>query len=288
MHTVDLHVHSDYSDGTDSPEQLVTLAIKKGLQAFALTDHDTVEGIPALMAAAKKYPDAPEVIPGTELSVGFRDRDIHIVGLFIDSTHQEFLKMSNTMIERRKARNEEMARRFQEAGIPVTIADLTAGNPDTVVTRAHFARWLVSHGVVKSVPDAFRGYLNPEAPYYVPRTYISREEGIRIILAAGGVPILAHPLLYGLNETELRKLLTELKGYGLQGIEVKYPTYSHQDEYFVARLAREFDLLPSGGSDYHGKTKPDISLGTGRGKLAVPAEYLEALREQAVKNRKNC
>lgn len=281
MRTVDLHVHSHYSDGTYSPEELVQAADACGIAAMALTDHDTVGGIPALLSAAAKHSANVEVIAGTELSVGFRNRDIHIVGLFIDHTHKGFQTMAEEMLARRNQRNEEMAERFRRDGIPVTIADLTADNPNTVVTRAHFARRLIELGVVKKTSEAFKKYLNPQAPYYVPRKYISRMQGIQTILEAGGVPILAHPLLYQLSEQELRALLAELKEYGLMGLEVKYSTYHRQNEAFAHRLAKEFDLLPSGGSDFHGSNKPDISLGTGMGRLAVPEEYLDAIRAAA-------
>ncbi|MCH5267118.1 MAG: PHP domain-containing protein [Lachnospiraceae bacterium] len=278
MHTVDLHVHSNYSDGTCTPVELVQKARDCGIQAMALTDHDTVDGIPHILSAAADTPGSPEIIPGTELSVGFRDRDIHIVGLFIDYTYKDLKEMSAVMIARRDARNEEMAERFRKDGIPITMEELTEGNPDTVVTRAHFARLLIKYGVVKNTAEAFNGYLDQKAPYYVPREYYSREQGIQMILAAGGVPILAHPLLYNLSEKEIRDLLAELKDYGLMGLEVKYSTYSKQDETFAMRLAKEFELLPSGGSDFHGSNKPAISLGTGMGNLAVPEEYLEAIR----------
>lgn len=278
MRTVDLHVHSNYSDGTCTPAELVEKAKDCGICAMALTDHDTVDGVPHILSAAAEISDSPEIIPGTELSVGFRDRDIHIVGLFIDHTYKDLKEMSAVMIARRDARNEEMAERFRKDGIPITMEELTDGNPDTVVTRAHFSRLLIKYGVVKNTAEAFNGYLNPEAPYYVPREYYTREQGVQMILAAGGVPILAHPLLYNLSEKEIRDLLTELKGYGLMGVEVKYSTYSQQDEAFAMRLAKEFELLPSGGSDFHGTNKPTISLGTGMGNLAVPEEYLEAIR----------
>ena len=274
MRTIDLHVHSNYSDGTCSPAELIQTASTCGLSAMALTDHDTVEGIPALLEAAKETDAALEIVPGTELSVEFRERDIHIVGLFIDYTHQGFHEMSEEMIARREARNAEMAERFRDDGIPIAIEDLKAGNADTVVTRAHFARRLIELGIVKNSAEAFKRYLNPQSPYYVPRKYITREQGIRMILEAGGVPILAHPLLYHLNEQEIRSLLSELKQYGLLGLEVKYSTYSKQDEAFAQKLAREFELLPSGGSDFHGSNKPAISLGTGMGNLAVADVYM--------------
>lgn len=155
---------------------------------------------------------AIEAIPGTELSVGFRDRDIHIVGLFIDHTHEGFQKMSQIMIKRRDARNEEMAARFRRDNIPITMEELTNGNPDAVVTRAHFARLLIKYGVVKNTAEAFDGYLDPSAPYYVPREYISREEGIKTILAAGGSANTgASTSLSSFRKGTLR-LLTRIKG----------------------------------------------------------------------------
>ena len=177
--------------------------------------------------------------------------------------------MSQIMIKRRDARNEEMAARFRRDNIPITMEELTNGNPDAVVTRAHFARLLIKYGVVKNTAEAFDGYLDPSAPYYVPREYISREEGIKTILAAGACQYwrIHFSIIFPKRTCSL---LTELKEYGLLGIEVKYSTYSKQDEYFIRNIAKKFDLLPSGGSDFHGTNKPHISLGSGMGHLAVP------------------
>lgn len=275
MKYIDLHTHSNASDGTSTPSEVVTRGIEKGLAAIALTDHDTVAGVDEALQAAKESGRNIQVIPGTELSVAYKKSDIHIVGLCIDHHSSAFQEMTNLLIERRIQRNEKMIANLQDAGIAITMDDLTAGNPDTVVTRAHFARFLVDSKVVSSPKDAFSKYLDTTTPYYVPREYIQPEEGIDLIRQAGGVPILAHPLHYKLPQTELETLVERLKQAGLMGIEVMYSNHMGQDETYAKHLAKKFELLPSGGSDFHGSNKPAIDIGTGRGNLRIPYIYLE-------------
>lgn len=277
MKYIDLHTHSNYSDGTCSPAEVVRRAAANGLSAFALTDHDSVAGIDDAIKAVKEQNLSIKFIPGTELSVGYKSGDIHIVGLFIDHHDKAFNEMSKMIIKRRIDRNNEMIKRFNDAGIPITIEELTNSNPETVVTRAHFARWLVDHDVVKTPNDAFDKYLDTNSKFYVPREYITPEEGIDIIRKSGGIAILAHPLHYKLSEKELENLIRRLKDAGLGGIEVMYSNHIGQDEAYVKKLANKFDLLPSGGSDFHGANKPAIDIGKGRGNLAIPYEYLENL-----------
>lgn len=277
MKYIDLHTHSNYSDGTCSPAEVVEKAVSNGLSAFALTDHDSVAGIDDAINAVKKQNAPIQLIPGTELSVGYKSGDIHIVGLFINHHDAAFNKVSEMMIKRRIDRNLEMVKRFNDAGIPITIPELTNGNPDAVITRAHFARWLVDHDVVKSPNDAFKKYLDTSSPFYVPRKYITPEEGIDIINKSGGIAILAHPLHYKLPQNELEQLIERLKDAGLKGIEVMYSNHIGQDEAYARKLANKYHLLPSGGSDFHGANKPAIDIGKGRGNLAIPYEYLENL-----------
>lgn len=274
---IDLHTHSNASDGTCTPTEVVQRAARKGLRAMALTDHDTVSGVEEAMNAAVSLFLPIQVIPGTELSVAYKKQDIHIVGLFVDHCNKAFQDMTQLLIRRRQERNEEMIRRFNKNGIPVTYEELTQGNPDAVITRAHFARYLVEHQIVKIPNEAFKKYLDPGCPYFIPREYIQPEDGIEIIRKAGGVPILAHPLHYKLPQKELEALIARLKDAGLMGIEVKYSNHTQQDEYYASQLASRFHLLPSGGSDFHGANKPAIDIGTGRGSLAVPYDYLESL-----------
>lgn len=182
------------------------------------------------------------------------------------------------IIQRRDDRNMEMVSNLKKAGIPISMEALMEGNPDTVVTRAHFARFLVDSQIVQTPAEAFKKYLDTDTPYYVPRKYIE-PEGIELIRNAGGVPVLAHPLHYKLKEAELEKLVKRLAFAGLMGIEVLYSNHTEADEIYAKKLARKFSLLPSGGSDFHGSNKPAIDIGTGRGNLAVPYRYLEKLAE---------
>ena len=157
---IDLHTHSNASDGTCTPTEVVRLAAQKGLRAMALTDHDTVSGVEEAMNTASAFSLPIQVIPGTELSVAYKKQDIHIVGLFVDHRNKSFQDMTQLLIRRRLERNEEMIRRFNANGIPVTYEELTLGNPNAVITRAHFARYLVEHQIVKIPNEAFKKYLD--------------------------------------------------------------------------------------------------------------------------------
>lgn len=279
MKYIDLHTHSNYSDGTCPPSALVARAVEKGLAALALTDHDTVSGIDDAINAVKEQKAPLQFIPGTELSVAYKDRDIHIVGLFINHKNTSFQNTARIIVKRRVDRNMEMVSNLKKAGIPISMEALTEGNPDTVVTRAHFARFLVDNKITATPAEAFKKYLDTDTPYYVPRKYIEPEEGIELIRNAGGVPVLAHPMHYKLKEAELEKLIKRLSLAGLMGIEVLYSNHTVQDEISAKKLAKKYHLLPSGGSDFHGSNKPAIDIGTGRGNLAVPYRYLERLAE---------
>lgn len=279
---IDLHVHSDHSDGTLSPEELVTLAVQTGLSAFALTDHDTVSGIKrakkAASLAATGSTSGLTVISGTEISAAYQKRDIHILGLFIDETSPVLIHALEEAVDARDRRNELMAERFRALGIPLTLEELRRLNPDTVITRAHFAKYLIEHHHVKNSEEAFKRYLNYDAPCFVPREYMQPELAISLILQAGGIPVLAHPLLYKLPPAELEALIKRLKNAGLAGLEVYYSSNTGFDEQICYSLANRFDLLMTGGTDFHGANKPNLYLGTGRNhNLNIPDTLLEPL-----------
>lgn len=276
MKAVDLHAHSNKSDGSMSPAELTAYAAKKGLRAYALTDHDTIEGLAEAIEAAKTYPDL-EVIPGIEFSTEYKGRDIHIVGLYIRYDDPEFLEELTKFQNSRKTRNEKMCNNLSVAGIDITFEKLQAEFPDSVITRAHYARYLLSHGYVKSLPEAFDRYVGDHTKYFVPRQKVTPVEAIRLILQAGGIPILAHPVLYHMSATALEELVAQLTQAGLIGMECIYSTYSPSEEREMKRLADKYRLAYSGGSDYHGKAKPGLELGTGYGKLFVPEEILDRL-----------
>ena len=287
---IDLHVHSDHSDGTLSPEELVTLAVQTGLSAFALTDHDTVSGIGRAKRAATLTDDRSSkltVISGTEISAAYQKRDIHILGLFIDETNPALIQALEDAVGARDHRNERMAERFRSLGIPLTLEDLRLSNPDTVITRAHFAKYLIEHHHVKTSEEAFRRYLNYDAPCFVPREYMQPERAISLILQAGGIPVLAHPLLYKLPPAELETLIKRLKEAGLAGLEVYYSSNTGFDEQICYGLANRFDLLMTGGTDFHGANKPNLYLGTGRNhNLDIPDTLLEPLYRYLEKNKR--
>lgn len=275
---IDLHVHSNISDGTLTPAQVVDLAVESGLKAIALTDHDTILGIEEALARAKDYQQKGidfTLIPGVELSVGYKKKDVHILGLFIDYHNEAFISLLNNMVKEREERNVKMIGNFQKDGIAITMEELKEESKDAVITRAHFAKLLVRKGYVSSTKEAFEKYLDEEGPYYVNRRYITPEQAVEAILQADGIPVLAHPMLYELPDKELEQLVGRLTEHGLQGIETIYSTYSPDEEQKVRDLADKYQLKITGGSDFHGEVKPDISIGIGRGSLVIPDELLE-------------
>lgn len=276
MDIVDLHVHSTASDGTLSPSEVICLAKETKLRSIALTDHDTIAGIEEALDAGTEM--GIEVIPGVELSCSYLNKEIHIVGLFIDYDNPDFCSKLDYLKDTRDARNEQMAEKFQERNIPVTTVMLKERFPDAVITRAHFASWLHENNYVSSVREAFDRYLNDNGPCYVPRYKMPCEETIRLIHDAGGIAILAHPILYKMGTAELTKMVVYLKKCGLDGIEAIYSTYTPSDETLIRKLAKENRLTISGGSDFHGDNKPYIKLGTGKGNLKIPYEVLKNLR----------
>ncbi len=280
MHYIDLHVHSNRSDGTLSPAEVAAHAAQHGLNAIALTDHDCVDGIPEARAAAEGlFVDGLplRIVPGVEISADYKNRDIHILGLLIDPEEKALKKALSDALASRDTRNKKMIKNLQTAGLDITLNDLLFDAGDTVITRAHFARHLLAKGYVKTRDEAFRKYLDDSTPYYVRREYMQPQEAIRLIRAAGGIPVLAHPLLYHLTAGGVRELVEKLKGEGLMGIETLYSKNTGTDEAFVRKLAADFRLLMTGGSDFHGANKPGVEIGTGHGNLKIPEEMLAAL-----------
>lgn len=291
MKYIDLHVHSNASDGSMQPSEVVTLAYESGLSAFALTDHDTLQGIEEAMQQAKLLQTEGKeirVIPGVEISVAYKKKDIHMLGLLIDYKNPI---LCNTLADARAeriSRNEKMAANLRNAGIDISLEALTKFcGKDTVLTRAHFANYLTAHHYTKNNKDAFDKYLNETTPYYVPRNYMAPKDAIALILQADGIPVLAHPLLYHLPEAELDFLISQLTSYGLMGIETIYSSNTGFDEGILRRYANKYHLLMTGGSDFHGLAKPDISIGTGRGNLKIPYSLLtnlENAKKQLLEN----
>ena len=273
---VDLHVHSNVSDGTKSPREVVKHASDVGVAVMALTDHDTVAGIDEAAAAAKEYGVC--LVPGIEISAGYRDRDVHILGYFVDTKSREFLDILEKAWEKREERNIKIVEKFRKFDIALDIEAIKKYSGSSVITRAHFARWLVENGYCRSNSEVFEKYLGNDGPCYVPRDYMTRETAVKAILKARGIPVLAHPMLYGLNSKEVDMLVKELKEMGLKGIETFYSSNMGMDEQIVRGFADKYGLIMTGGSDYHGDNKPGLEIGTGRSDtLRVPMKSAEAL-----------
>lgn len=269
---VDLHVHSSASDGTFTPEELVEYAEEKKLYAFALTDHDTVDGVERALAAAQGK--VVKVIPGIEISAEFGERDLHILGLNVDYKSEGFLEIVEICRKSRDERNEKMIEKVRELGLPLTKEIMEERFGKASLTRAHFAKYMMDEGFVHSKDEAFARYLNPGKCCYVPREKIKPEMAIQLILNAKGHPVLAHPLLYKMGRERIYSTVELLKSYGLEGIEGKYSLNTPGDDRMLAELAKSKGLYLTGGSDFHGSIKPQIDLGCGRGNLKVPKEFL--------------
>ncbi len=262
---IDMHVHTTASDGTLCAEAVLLRARELGLCAIAITDHDTLEGY---IGAPK---DIIEVVPGIELTSDCEGREIHMLGYFIEPG---LLGITETALRDRERRNRLIVERMRADGFDLSLEELKADKTFGVIGRPHIAAELVKKGYAASVKEAFDRWLGEGALYYVPRKYLSVEEAASAITKAGGVAVLAHPLQYGFDELNLRKLIIRAKEAGAAGLEAIYPEYSEEDTDFLCGLAREYGMKVTGGSDFHGDCRPQCSLGCVR----VPFRLLEELR----------
>jgi len=277
---IDLHVHSTASDGSLTPRELVYYAAEKQLSAIALTDHDTVSGLAEAIAAS--HHAGIELIPGVEMSCVWEGTEIHILGYFVDTGSPALQDGLSWFRRMRDERNETILDNLAEDGILLTEEELRAGDPDTVITRAHFARLLMEKGYVRDRKEAFAGYLAYGGKYVPTKDELTPERVMQMFYDGRIWPSLAHPVQYHLDEDSLVQLIAELKAMGLRGIEAWHSSQSWQDTARLQTIARLSGLIPTGGSDFHGSSKPDVEIGTGRGNLKIQERVLDAIKEDYV------
>lgn len=281
--SIDLHVHSTFSDGTLRPGELVAMAARGGLAAIAVTDHDTVEGTAEALLAGQEF--GITVIPGLEMSVRHGELPLHILGYGIDPDCPVLKDALAGIQAARQIRNEAILARLADLGLAVSLAEVDAQSVMGQTGRPHFARLLVEKGLARDIDEAFTLYLGRGARAYVARQIYPAESAIAVIRQAGGVSVLAHPATADPSLRTISSTLTELKSLGLDGIEVYYPTHSASVRKKLTAFAKKFDLLVTGGSDFHGAIRPGTSLAGGP-KFRVPAALLvELTKRMAERNR---
>ena len=274
MEYCDLHTHSTISDGTFSPSQIVAEGLRRKLRAVALTDHNTIAGLTAFLKAAEGT--GLEGIPGVEISTGYRNQEVHIVGLFLrQETYGELEDFLSVINQRKEKSNRELVAALREAGYALSYEEIRERHQGNV-NRAVITAELIEKGYITDLKEAFDGILSAKNGLYHPPERIPAFEAIRFLSSIHAVPVLAHPYL-SLTEEALHTFLPEAKRNGLAAMETRYSAFTPQLTEAARSLASEFGLLESGGSDFHGGNKPEIQLGSGKGDLEVPYSFVQSL-----------
>lgn len=268
MSTADLHLHTTFSDGTDTVERVVELARAAGLSAIAITDHDNTEAIP--LAAPLAARSGIELIPGIEMSASAEGAEVHVLGYLFDPAHAAFQQHLAQQRVRRVDRVRDMVKQLEGVGVRIDAEEVFALAGEGTVGRPHVARVLVKRGYVSTMPEAFDRYLGDGKPGFVPGSPLVPERIIRLIRDAGGVPVLAHPI-YLKNDD----LIAQFAQEGLAGLEVYHSSHTPETIRRYERIADECHLLKTGGSDYHGDAKEGLPIGV----VKVPYALVEALKQ---------
>jgi predicted metal-dependent phosphoesterase TrpH len=252
---IDLHTHTTYSDGRNTPKELIDLAKKFNYDIFAITDHDSISGFLKIKDYAKKL--GIKLIPGVEISSLYNNKDIHILAYFFDFENKDFLEMLAFIQNSRQKRALKIIEKLNEMGKKITIEEVTelSGKTD-LIGRPHIARALIKNGYCRNVQDAFYNYLGNDGPAYYPKLSLNPKEVIEIVKKAGGISVVAHPF-----QLENEFILLELIEMGVQGIEVFYRLHTKQQIQFYSSIADKYNLIKTGGSDYHGDPDGRIIFG---------------------------
>lgn len=272
---IDLHTHSTASDGTLRPAELMRAALEAGVSAIALTDHDTLAGLPEASAEADRL--GIELVPGCELSLEYSGLPTHMLALFVGNSGGAVAGELERVQLARSRRNELMLEKLRTVGVHLHM-DEVASHADGLVGRPHIAQAMLKAGVVRTFDEAFGRFLGAGGLAHVPKEKLFPRQAIEAVHADHGLAILAHPYLLTTRTQHLEAILKDLKGLGLDGVEVYYTEHSERYTAEVARLADSLGLLKSGGSDFHGSVKPGVRLGRGRGGLFVPGSALDAMK----------
>ncbi|NLM96149.1 MAG: PHP domain-containing protein [Halanaerobiaceae bacterium] len=277
----DLHLHSIYSDGSFTPSELVEMAARKGIDTIALSDHDTIEGINEMIAAARLRDI--EVIPAIEFSTSQDGVEIHILGYYIDFNSRTFLEEVKRLFDQRLKRSEMMVEKLNRLGVEISFQDVKEIAGDKYVGRPHIARAMKKAGYIKEIGEAFTDqYIGNGGRAYVGREKISPREAIEIIRKNGGIAVLAHPFFVNGGDSLDKKSIELLAEDGLEGLEVFHSRHSQEVSGYYLKIAEELGLLVTGGSDFHGESSPDVKIGD----VLLADEYVRGFREYYKNRRK--
>ncbi|MGB9678603.1 MAG: PHP domain-containing protein [Thermoanaerobacteraceae bacterium] len=267
----DLHMHSTSSDGSNSPSEVVRLAKEHNLDCISLTDHDTINGLCEALEASKKY--NIELIPGIELNSFNEEQEVHILGYFLNYKDKNLLVKLNNIIDLRLKRAEEILKKLNNIGIQINLEDILEFTNKNYIGRPHIARALIKKKYVTTVKEAFEKYIGEDAPAYVKSYRLNTYEAIELLKNNGAVPVLAHP---GLLKND--KIIKDLVNHGLMGIEVYHSKHTQDDINYYLEIAKSFNLLITGGSDFHGIEVDGRDL---LGSIKLDYSYVKLLKAKA-------
>ncbi len=269
---VDLHIHTTFSDGSFTPEEIIDKSLELNLKYIAITDHDTIDGLERAINYSKDK--AITLIPGIEISINYRKGIFHLLGLGIDYKNIDIINFCKKVMENRNQRNIELIKNLNSNGYKITLDEIKNNTESSVIGRPHIADTLIKKGYSKSYKEVFNNIIGVGSPSYVGMKNSDIEEAIDIIHKAKGLAIIAHPLSLNLSWENFEKFLIEKKSQGLDGVEVFHPSYSMIRCNRVNTIADKLDLIKTSGSDFHGVSKPKISIGKRSNKSKIPIEFL--------------
>jgi len=285
---IDLHIHSNASDGTSTPEQIIAQAFDLHLSAIAITDHDTING--SKEAIRSGIPSELKFLTGVEISANPPASfpctgSFHILGYAIDLEHPTLNTVLEELQQARKTRNPRILKTLGELGMPVSMEEVETEMGDGQMGRPHIAKVMLKKGYIGSINEAFDKYLGKDKPAYVDKYRMESDQAIELIAEAGGIPVLAHPgLIEPTTKLPFERLISTLTSMGLKGIEVYYPEHTPDRVREYLSICDQFGLLRTGGTDFHGALKPDLKMGVGKGDFFVPYELYEKLVEASAKH----